>query len=178
MVSPRGDLCGQDPQRRKARRPARRTAHKVRAGHQPQDCQGPRADDPALAPPAGGSGDRVMDRRTFLGSLAGGLLAAPLAVGAQQGKLLPRLGILTTGSSASSPSVNYEAFVQGLRESGYVDGRNVLLEQRYAEEKPKLFPTLAADLVRLKVDLIFARGPWAVRAASSATRTIPIVGID
>jgi putative tryptophan/tyrosine transport system substrate-binding protein len=68
--------------------------------------------------------------------------------------------------------------VQGLRESGYVEGRNVHLEQRYAEERPKLFPALAADLVRLKVDLIFARGPWAVTAAARATRTIPIVGID
>jgi putative tryptophan/tyrosine transport system substrate-binding protein len=91
---------------------------------------------------------------------------------------LPRIGVLTTASSASSPSANYEAFVQGLRESGYIEGRNVLLEQRYAEERPKLFPALAADLVRLNVDLIFARGPWAVAAATSATKTIPIVGID
>jgi putative ABC transport system substrate-binding protein len=118
-----------------------------------------------------------MDRRVFIGTLAGGLLAAPLAAGAQQATL-PRIGILTTASSVSSPSANYEAFVQGLRESGYVEGRNVLLEQRYAEERPKLFPALAADLVRLKVDLIFARGPWAVAAATSATRAIPIVGID
>ena len=118
-----------------------------------------------------------MNRRVFIGSLAGGLLAAPLAAGAQQATP-PRIGILTTASSVSSPSANYEAFVQGLRESGYVEGRNVLLEQRYAEERPKLFPALAADLVRLKVDLIFARGPWAVAAATSATRAIPIVGID
>jgi putative ABC transport system substrate-binding protein len=117
-----------------------------------------------------------MDRRSFLGSLASALLA-PLAARAQPATL-PRIGILTTASSVSSPSANYEAFVQGLRESGYVEGRNVLLEQRYAEERPKLFPALAADLVRLKVDLIFARGPWAVAAATSATRTIPIVGID
>ena len=117
-----------------------------------------------------------MERRTFLGALAG-LLAAPLAAKAQPARL-PRIGILTTASSASSPSANYEAFVQGLRESGYVEGRNVLLEQRYAEERPKVFPALAADLVQLKVDLIFARGPWAVTAATSATRTIPIVGID
>jgi putative ABC transport system substrate-binding protein len=109
--------------------------------------------------------------------LTGSLLAAPLAVEAQPARL-PRIGILTTASSASSPSANYESFVQGLRESGYVEGRNVLLEQRYAEERPQVFPALAADLVRLKVELIFARGPWAVTAATSATRTIPIVGID
>ena len=119
----------------------------------------------------------MIDRRAFIGTLTGGLLAVPLAVEAQPARL-PRIGILTTASSTSSPSANYEAFVQGLRESGYVEGRNVLLDQRYAEETPKLFPALAADLVRLQVDLIFARGPWAVTAATSATRTIPIVGID
>ena len=119
-----------------------------------------------------------MNRRAFLSTLAGALLAAPLAAGAQQAGTVPRIGILTTASSASSPSANYEAFVQGLRESGYVEGRNVHFEQRYAEERPKRFPALAADLVRLKVDLIFARGPWAVTAAASATRAIPIVGID
>jgi len=105
------------------------------------------------------------------------LLVAARAAKAQPARL-PRIGVLTTASSASSPSANYEAFVQGLRESGYIEGRNVLLEQRYAEERPKLFPALAADLVRLNVDLIFARGPWAVAAATSATKTIPIVGID
>ena len=76
-------LRGQDPQGRQARRPARRAADEVRAGHQPQDRQGPRPDDPAVAPAAGGSGDRVMDRRAFIGTLAGGLLAAPLAAEAQ-----------------------------------------------------------------------------------------------
>ena len=109
--------------------------------------------------------------------MAAALLAAPLGVEAQEGRL-PRIGILTTASPGSSPPANSEAFVQGLRESGYVDGRNILLEQRYAQERPRLFPALAADLVRLKVDLIFARGPWAVTAANSATRAIPIVGID
>ena len=118
-----------------------------------------------------------MDRRAFLTTVTGSFLATPVAAAAQPARL-PRIGILTTASSASSPSANYEAFVQGLRESGYVEGRNVLLQQRYAEERPKLFPALAADLVRLKVDLIFARGPWAVAAAMSATRAIPIVGID
>ena len=118
-----------------------------------------------------------MDRRTFLATVAGGLLAAPLGIEAQEARL-PRIGILTTASPGSSPPANSEAFVQGLRESGYVEGRNILLEQRYAQETPKLFPALAADLVRLKVDLIFARGPWAVTAANSATRAIPIIGID
>jgi putative tryptophan/tyrosine transport system substrate-binding protein len=118
-----------------------------------------------------------MDRRAFISGATLSLLVAPRAAKAQPARL-PRIGVLTTASSASSPSANYEAFVQGLRESGYIEGRNVLLEQRYAEERPKLFPALAADLVRLNVDLIFARGPWAVAAATSATKTIPIVGVD
>ena len=119
----------------------------------------------------------MMDRRAFLGTVAGGVLTVPLAAEAQPTRL-PRIGILTTASPGSSPPANFEAFVQGLRESGYVEGRNILFEQRHAEERPELFPALAADLVRLNVDLIFARGPWAVAAAKNATRTIPIIGID
>jgi len=116
-------------------------------------------------------------RRAFLATVAGGLLAASLASEAQPTRL-PRIGILTTASPGASPPANFEAFVQGLRESGYVEGRNILFEQRHPEERPELFPALAADLVRLNVDLIFARGPWAVAAAKSATRAIPIIGID
>jgi len=105
------------------------------------------------------------------------LLAAPLAVDGQSTRV-PRIGVLTTGNPRSAPPANWEAFVQGLRESGYVEGKNIAFEHRYAEGRPELFPDLAADLVRLKVDVIFARGPWAVPAAKSATRTIPIIGID
>jgi ABC-type uncharacterized transport system substrate-binding protein len=117
-----------------------------------------------------------VNRRVFVTGL-GAVLAAPLGVGAQSTRL-SRIGILTTGSLGSSPPANSEAFVQGLRESGYVEGGNVLFEQRYAQERPELFPVLAADLARLNVDLIFARGPWAVAAAKSATMAIPIIGID
>ena len=105
------------------------------------------------------------------------LLAAPLAVDGQSTRV-PRIGVLTTGNPRSAPPANWEAFVQGLRVSGYVEGKNIAFEHRYAEGRPELFPDLAADLVRLKVDVIFARGPWAVPAAKSATRTIPIIGID
>ena len=89
-----------------------------------------------------------------------------------------RIGILTTGDPRSAPPGNWEGFLQGLRESGYVEGQSIAFEHRYAQGKPELFPDLAADLVRLKVDVIFARGPWAVTAAKAATRTIPIVVID
>src|SRR2546426_3389939 len=107
-----------------------------------------------------------------------GLILEPLAAEAQTAKKVWRIGVLTTGDPRSGPPANWEGFLQGLRESGYVDGQNIAFEQRYAQGKPELFPDLAADLVRLKVDVIFARGPWAVTAAKAATRTIPIVVID
>jgi putative ABC transport system substrate-binding protein len=105
------------------------------------------------------------------------LLAAPLAVEAQAIKVF-KIGVLTTATPRAAPAANWEAFVQGLRESGYVEGQNIAFEHRYAEGRPEVFPDLAADLVRRKVGVIFARGPWAVPAAKRATRTIPIVGID
>ncbi|PYN41109.1 MAG: ABC transporter substrate-binding protein [Candidatus Rokuibacteriota bacterium] len=105
-----------------------------------------------------------------------GTLSA-LAAEAQPAKVA-RIGILTTGDPRSAPPANWEGFLQGLRESGYVEGQNIAFEHRNAQGKPELFPDLAADLARLPVDVIFARGPWAVPAAKAATRTIPIVGID
>jgi putative ABC transport system substrate-binding protein len=123
----------------------------------------------------------VIDRRTFLGALSGGLLAAPLAAEAQQAGKVYRVGnlVIVGPTDASPPPPAYWAsFQQGLRELGYVEGQNIAFEHRYAHGRVDLFPALAADLVRLNVDLIFARGPWAVAAAASATRSIPIVGID
>ena len=101
-----------------------RAAHQVRAGHQPQDRQGPRPDDPAVAAGAGGSGDRVMDRRRFLLTSLAGALAAPLAAEAQQAGKVYRIGFLSGSSrAASKPAV--EEFRQGLRELGYVEGQNI-----------------------------------------------------
>ncbi len=97
---------------------------------------------------------------------------------AQQAGKVWRIGVLTTGNPRAAPPANWDGFLQGLSESGYVEGQNVAFEQRYAEGKPELFPHRAADLVRLKVDVIFARGPWAVTAAKAATRIIPIIGLD
>src|SRR5215475_11643334 len=119
----------------------------------------------------------MMDRRPFITTVGGGLLAVPLIAVAQPTRV-SRIGILPTGNPGAAPPANWEGFLQGLRESGYVEGQNIAFEHRYAEGRPKIFPDLAADLVRLKVDVIFARGPWAVPAARAATSTIPIVGID
>src|SRR5882672_9993774 len=119
---------------------------------------------------------RVMERRSFLGALASGLLAVPLAVEAQQAGKVPRVGYLSPGSSSDPVRLRrFEAFRQGLRELGYVEGRNIALEPRWAEGKYDRYPALAADLVRLKVHVIVAVAGAAAEAAQQATRTIPIV---
>ncbi|MFI5373188.1 MAG: ABC transporter substrate-binding protein, partial [Candidatus Rokuibacteriota bacterium] len=114
-----------------------------------------------------------MDRRVFLGVLTGGLLAAPLAAEAQQAAKVARIGYLAT-NLAANPHLP-EAFRQGLRDLGYVEGRNVVIEYRSAEGIERI-PALAAELVALKVDVIFVGGGTRVTlAAMQATKTIPIV---
>ena len=93
---------------------------------------------------------------------------------AQQPKKVPRIGFLTA-ASLSSVAVRVEAFRQGLSELGYVEGKNIVIEWRYAEGKLDRLPELAAELVRLKVDVIVSAGPTVTRAAKKATITIPIV---
>jgi putative ABC transport system substrate-binding protein len=114
-----------------------------------------------------------MDRRAFIGTLAGGLLAAPLAAEAQQSGKVPYIGFISTTSPGTSPAI--EAFVQGLRDLGYVEGQNITVEWRWGRGRTERFPEFATDLVRLKVDAIVAANPPAGHAAQAATRTIPIV---
>ena len=111
--------------------------------------------------------------KKLFGLLALLFLAAGTLAQAQQIKKIPKIGVLSTGS-ASSETARNEAFLQGLRELGYVVGQNILIEHRYAEAKPDRLPELAAELVRLKVDVIVA-GALAIGAAKNATKTIPIV---
>src|SRR6187431_1943927 len=92
---------------------------------------------------------------------------------AQHSKV-PRIGYLT-GATPDGQSARIEAFRQGLRELGYIEGKTILIEYRYAEEKLDRLPALAADLVRLKVDVIVTGGGPNTRAAKQATTTIPIV---
>src|SRR5436190_13785330 len=113
-----------------------------------------------------------MDRRdTVLALLALG--AAPLAAEAQQAAKVARIGYLTT-SLGASPHLP-EAFRQGLRDLGYVEGRNLVIEYRDAEGKVDRLPALAAELVALKVDVIVVGGTVAALAAKQATRTLPVV---
>jgi putative ABC transport system substrate-binding protein len=93
---------------------------------------------------------------------------------AQQPTKIPRIGYLALGSPSGNP-FRIEAFRQGLRELGYVEGKNIIIEYRYAEGKFDRHPALAAELVRLKVDVIVTAGPPSTRAAKEATATIPIV---
>jgi putative ABC transport system substrate-binding protein len=115
-----------------------------------------------------------VDRRTFLGALASGLLAAPLAAQAQQPGKVYRIGMLERTSPATN-AANFEAFRRGLRELGYVEGKNLVIEYRSADGRDERFAGLATELVRLNVDLILTRGTPAALAAKNATGTIPVV---
>ena len=122
------------------------------------------------------SGIRWIDRRGFIGTLAAGLLAAPILVDGQPAGKVPRVGYLNPGS-ASDPlrQRRLDAFRQGLRELGYVEGQNIAIEHRWAEGKYDRYPTLAAELVRSKVDVIVAQSGEATQATRRVTKTIPIV---
>ena len=93
---------------------------------------------------------------------------------AQQPNKIPRIGYLGVNSPSSNPA-RIETFRQGLRELGYIEGKNIVIEWRHHEGKIDRLPALAAELVRLKVDIIITVGPPAARAAKEATVTIPIV---
>jgi len=116
----------------------------------------------------------VITRRALLGGLVLGIATAPLVAEAQQAKKVSRIGYLIPNSPSTNPA-RTEAFRQGLRELGYVEGRNIVIEYRYAEGKLDRLPALAAELVRLRVDVIVTAGPLPTRAAKEATTTIPIV---
>jgi putative ABC transport system substrate-binding protein len=102
------------------------------------------------------------------------LLALFVAAEAQQPKKVPRIGYLS-GSPPSAIAEHNEAFRQGLRELGYMEGKNIVIEWRSAEGKRDRLPALATELVHLKVDVIVTAGPLVTRAAKEATSTIPIV---
>jgi putative ABC transport system substrate-binding protein len=115
-----------------------------------------------------------MERRTFIGVIAGGLLAAPLAAEAQQAAKVPRIGFL--GNSTAALEANLVGpFREGLRELGYVEGRNILIEYRWAEGKYERFPALIAELIVLKVEVIVTAGTPASLAVKKATTSIPLV---
>src|SRR5829696_1217207 len=112
-----------------------------------------------------------MDRRTFIGGLAGGSLALPLTSGAQQAARLPRIGVLYPWKIGTGT----EAMRHGLEALGYVEGRTVVIEWRWWEGKPDRLRDMVAELVRLNLDVIVVGGSEAAKAMKEATRLIPIV---
>ncbi|MGH8699585.1 MAG: ABC transporter substrate binding protein, partial [Burkholderiales bacterium] len=114
-------------------------------------------------------------RCRFVLALGAGALAAPLASFAQQKPAkVARIGFLGT-ASASGIASRVEALRAGLRDLGYVEGKNIVIEYRWADGKYERLPALAAELVQLKVAVIVAAGAPAIQAAQKATTTIPIV---
>ena len=120
---------------------------------------------------SGGDKDAMKKNVSCL-ALGAMLLTLSVNVEAQQPTKIPRIGVMRPGSPRD-PLV--EAFRQGLRELGYVEGKNIVIEYRFAEGELARLPELAAELVRLKVDVIVVGGPTHVRAAKQATQTIPII---
>jgi putative tryptophan/tyrosine transport system substrate-binding protein len=115
-----------------------------------------------------------LKRREFVGLLGSIAVAWPLMARAQQtASKHPRIGVIQTFRSEL-----FEAFLSSLREAGYVDGQNMLLEARFYGSAPDHLDEVAGELVALKCSVIFAANPYAIRAAMKATSTIPIVGVD
>src|SRR5262249_53204952 len=129
-------------------------------------------DDPAIPPGSRRSGDRVVERRVFLGAVTGGLLAAPLAAEGQQAGKVFRIGAIVATDAF------YDAFVQRLGELGWVPGQNAVVERRTTRGERARVAAIVAELVALNVDVILGSGPWIMRSVRKATNTIPIVGVD
>ena len=114
----------------------------------------------------------MLTRRRFLLTALVGIFAAPFAAEAQAGKV-PRIGWL--GDNATTTSHLRDAFLRGMRDLDYVEGRNLVIEHRYADDRSERLPALAAELVALKVDVIVSVGTRSAVAAKHATQTVPIV---
>jgi putative ABC transport system substrate-binding protein len=119
----------------------------------------------------------MIKRREFMTLLGGAAAAWPLAAHTQQAGIVSTIGLLWPAASPPAPP-RMEAFRQGLQDAGLVEGRDVVIELRFAQGGLQQLAELAAELVRLKVDVIHASGDLAPRAAQQATATIPIVAIS
>ena len=115
-----------------------------------------------------------MNRRGFIGTLAGGLFAVPLVTAAQPTAKVYRIGFLVTATSTETGHL-FKALSAGLRELGYVEGRNVVFERRFGEGRQERLPALAAELVRLNVDILVTGSNPVIAAVKQATATIPVV---
>ena len=118
-----------------------------------------------------------MERRTFFGMIAGSLLGAPPVVEAQQTGRIPRVGVLWHAGSADEEGSYCTGLLEGFRDLGYVDGRNIILEHRFPNEMPERFRSMSAELVALKVDVLVTVGTQTAPYARDATTSIPVVFI-
>ena len=148
-----------------------RAADPVRAGDQPQDRQGARPRSAADAARPRRRGDRVIGRREFITLLGGAAAAWPLAARAQTKRA--RIGWFTV-----APHPYIEGFRRGLKELGWIEGENVVIEHTYADGHPERLPGLASVLARVPYDLVVVSGSDAVEAARAAIQSIPIVAIS
>ena len=117
----------------------------------------------------------MIGRRAFISGLLGGVLATPFSVRPQPTSKPPVLGVLVTDAAHNT---SLPLLLQGLRDLGYIDGKNIVVEIRSADGKAERFPLLAKELVQLKPDVVYATGPAAIKAARGATTTISIVALD
>ena len=115
-----------------------------------------------------------MDRRAFIGALAGGLLAAPLAAEAQPATKVPRVGFVEAGSRSANQHF-LDAFRQGLRDLKYIEGQTIFIEDRWADGRPDRFSELIADLIRLQVDVLVVASTPGADAAKKITSSVPVV---
>src|SRR5262249_18747372 len=152
----RGRLRRSHPKGREASRPAGAGSDQVRAGDQPQDRQGSGPRRPSNSARPRRRGDRMSSRRQFITLLGSAAAAWPLAARAQQPMAkLPTIGFLGSATLLVE-SQRVAAFVQRLRQLGWIENRNVAIEYRWAEGRIERFTELAAEFARLKVDLIVA----------------------
>jgi putative ABC transport system substrate-binding protein len=117
----------------------------------------------------------LLSKRVIRRALCAVLLALSFSAQAQQTAKIPRIGYVSGSGDANNPGPLVEAFRQGLRDLGYIEGKTILVEYRYAEAKGNRIPGIVAELVQLKVDVVVAAALPAIRAAKQATKTIPIV---
>src|SRR6516162_867041 len=169
-------LHGSNSQGCQSRRPAGLAGDQIRVRHQPANGQSARHRSAQRAAIARRRGDRVK-RREFIsllgGAAAAGSITLVVPARAQQTGKVPRIGILTPAENDTTPI--FEAFRKGLRDLGYVEGKTIVLDFRFAKGNNDALAGLAAELVRIPVDAMVVDSTSAIRAAMDATRTVPIV---